>query len=145
MDQSPWSEPSQGPQGKRFLKEIYEDSHVTEAAYSGLCLLSTDEPSSFFEASNQACWQRAMKDEMESIVSNKTWTLCELPKGQKSIGLKWVYKLKKDSPRKVVKHKARLVAKGYVQCHGIDYDEVFAPVARLETVRMLLALAAQGG
>jgi hypothetical protein len=86
-----------------------------------------------------------MKDEMESIVSNKTWTLCELLKGQKSIGLKWVYKLKKDSSGKVVKHKARLVAKGYVQCHGIDYDEVFAPIARLEIVRMLLALAAQWG
>ena len=66
-----------------------------------------------------------------------------LPPGQKPIGLKWVYKLKKDSAGRVVKYKARLVAKGYVQRPGIDFEEVFAPVARLETVRLLIALAAQ--
>jgi hypothetical protein len=114
-------------------------------AYSGLCLLGTGEPSTFAEAKKQACWQRAMKEEMDSIVSNKTWKLCELPKGQNPIGLKWVYKLKKDPYGNVVKHKARLVAKGYVQHQGIDFDEVFTPVARLETVRLLQALAAQEG
>jgi hypothetical protein len=73
--------------------------------------------------------------------------LCELPKGQKPIGLKWVYKLKKDSSGTVVKHKAWLVAnaKGYVQRQRIDFDEVFALVARLDTVRLLLVLAAQEG
>jgi hypothetical protein len=86
-----------------------------------------------------------MREEMDSIISNKTWSLCDLPKGHKYIGLKWVYKLKRDSSGVVVKHKARLVAKGYVQKHGIDFDEVFAPVARLDTVRLLLALGAQEG
>lgn len=62
----------------------------------------------------------------------------------KTIGLKWVYKLK-DSKGCIVKHKARLVAKGYVQRQGIDFDEVFAPVARIETVRLIIALAAQEG
>jgi hypothetical protein len=55
-----------------------------------------------------------------------------------------VYKVKRDPEGNIVKHKARLVAKGYVQRHGVDYEEVFAPVARLETVRLILALAAQG-
>jgi hypothetical protein len=68
-----------------------------------------------------------------------------LPKNQKAIGLKWVFKVKKDPEGNIVKHKARLVAKGYAQVRGVDFDEVFAPVARIETVRVLLALAAQGG
>jgi hypothetical protein len=68
-----------------------------------------------------------------------------LPEGQRPIGLKWVYKLKKDASGEVVKHKARLVAKGYVQKAGMDFDEVFAPVARLDSVRLLLTLAAQEG
>jgi len=69
----------------------------------------------------------------------------DLPPKQKAIGLKWVFKVKKDPSGRIVKHKARLVAKGYAQRHGVDYDEVFAPVARIETVRVLFALAAQSG
>ena len=61
------------------------------------------------------------------------------------IGLKWVYKTKRDEARLVTKFKARLITKGYVQRQGIDFDEVFAPVARLESVRLLLALAASEG
>ena len=83
-----------------------------------------------------------MERELESIEKNQTWELVDLPKGHKSIGLKWVYKLKKDSEGKVLKHKARLVAKGYVQKKGVDFEEVFAPVARLDTIKLILALAA---
>ena len=67
----------------------------------------------------------------------------DLPAGHRPIGLKWVYKLKRDTDGIILKHKARLVAKGYVQRPGIDFDEVFAPVTRLDSVRLLLAVAAQ--
>jgi hypothetical protein len=68
--------------------------------------------------------------------------LSALPAGQHAIGLKWVFKVKKNPVGEIIKHKTRLVANGYTQRQGIDFDEVFAPVARLETVRLLLAVAA---
>jgi hypothetical protein len=83
-----------------------------------------------------------MDSEMQSICKNGTWELAILPPGQKAIGLKWVFKLKKNSKGEIVKHKARLVAKGYVQKQGVDFEEVFAPMARLDTIRLILALAA---
>jgi hypothetical protein len=71
--------------------------------------------------------------------------LSVLPAGHRAIGLKWVFKVKKDPYGNIIKHKARLVAKGYAQREGVDFDEVFAPVERIETVRLLIALAAQKG
>nr|CAE04657.2 OSJNBa0061G20.13 [Oryza sativa Japonica Group] len=109
------------------------------------CLVATEEPVSFVEAEKHECWRRATEEELRSIEENQTWSLAKLPAGYKAIGLKWVYKLKKDPSGAIVKHKARLVAKGYVQQQGVDFDEVFAPVARMETVRLLVALAAQKG
>lgn len=65
--------------------------------------------------------------------------------GAKAIGLKWVFKVKRNSDGSVNKYKARLVAKGYVQRHGIEYDKVFAPVTRIETIRLIIALAVSHG
>ena len=67
----------------------------------------------------------------------------DLPNRHKSIELKWVYKVNKDVEGNFVKHKARLVAKGFVQDQGVDFEEVFAPVRRMESMRLLIALAAQ--
>ena len=72
-------------------------------------MLGVEEPASFAEAKDEASWQRAMQEEMSSIRENNTWTLVDLPDGQRAIGLKWVFKVKKDSNGAVVKHKARLV------------------------------------
>jgi len=86
---------------------------------------------------------QAMKDEINSIEKKDTWELATLPSGHQAIGVKWVYKVKKNANGEVERYKARLVAKGYKQKHGVDYEEVFAPVARLETILLLVALAAQ--
>jgi hypothetical protein len=107
-------------------------------------MLAADEPANVEQALEETCWKDAMRAELEAIVQNNTWEFSELPKDHKAIGLKWVFKVKRDPAGNIVKHKARLVVKGYAQVHGVDYDEVFAPVARMETVRLLLALAAQG-
>jgi hypothetical protein len=107
-----------------------------------LLLMSAEEPATFAVAERDAEWRRAMIEEMKAIEANKTWDLVDPPSGCRPIGLKWVYKVKKDERGAVVKHKARLVARGFVQREGIDFEEVFAPVARMESVRLLLALAA---
>ncbi|GJZ80177.1 zinc finger, CCHC-type containing protein [Tanacetum coccineum] len=104
-----------------------------------------EEPNTYQEAKDKSDWVNAMKEELSSIERNNTWKLVELPKGRKAIGLKWVYKVKRDPNGRILKYKARIVAKGYVQKQGIDYDEVFAPVARIETVRVILALAGSSG
>ena len=108
-----------------------------------LCLFSNDEPLSFKEAVKDEKWIQAMEEEIQAIKKNDTWELASLPCGHQAIGVKWVYKAKKNSKGDVERYKARLVVKGYKQKQGVDYDEVFAPVARLETIRLLLSLAAQ--
>jgi hypothetical protein len=118
---------------------------MQEFEYSGLCLVAAEEPRTVEEALSEDCWRKAMEVEMKAIEDNRTWVVCDLPPKQKAIGLKWVFKVKKDPNGNIVKHKARLVAKGYAQRKGVDFDEVYAPVARIETVRVLLALAAHGG
>ena len=82
-----------------------------------------------------------MLGEMNAIEENETWQLVDPPLGYRPISLKWVYKVKRDEHGAIVKHKARLVARSFVQREGIDFEEVFAPVARMESVRLLLALA----
>ena len=103
---------------------------------------STADPTTFEEAVQSSKWRAAMDLEIEAIERNGTWELTDLPEGVKKIGVKWVFKTKLNENGKVDKCKARLVAKGYAQQHGIDYTEVFAPVARWDTIRMVIALAA---
>lgn len=103
---------------------------------------TNSDPDNFEEAMKSEHWKKAMEVEIKSIEKNNTWFLTDLPKGTKQIGVKWVFKTKLNELGEVEKFKARLVAKGYVQRYGIDYAEVFAPVARMDTVRIILALAA---
>lgn len=94
------------------------------------------------EVSDSDKWKLAMKDEMDSLAKNKTWDLVELLESKKVVGCKWVYKLKKGADDTVLKYKAKLVAKGFSQKAGIDFHEIFSPVVKLVSIRILLALVA---
>jgi hypothetical protein len=133
----------------RTLENVLGDAQASGEAVrdvGGELLLAIDgEPTTYDEARGDEEWQKAMLEELSSVEQNNTWTLVDLSQGHLAIGLKWVFKIKRDELGVIVKHKARLVAKGYVQKSGIDFDEVFAPVARMESVRVLLVVAAQEG
>ncbi|GJX73011.1 putative ribonuclease H-like domain-containing protein [Tanacetum coccineum] len=97
------------------------------------------------EALEDESWVDAMQEELLQFKIQKVWILVDLPYGKKAIGTKWVYRNKKDERGVVVRNKARLVAQGHRQEEGIDYDEVFAPVARIEAIRIFLAFASYMG
>ena len=84
-----------------------------------------------------------MKDEIASLQKHETWEVVPHPPNQNIVSCKWVYRLKYNADGKVTRFKARLVARGFTQVFGVDYTETFAPVTRLETIRMLFALAVQ--
>lgn len=128
-------------------RPAYLDDYILLAELDGerLLLSINDEPWDYNEAKEKKVWCDACDDEIASIEKNKTWELVDLPIGAKAIGLKWVFKVKRNSDGSINKFKARLVAKGYIQRHGVDFDEVFAPVARIESVRFIIALAASKG
>ncbi|GJV29845.1 putative ribonuclease H-like domain-containing protein [Tanacetum coccineum] len=109
------------------------------------CFLSQIEPKKISEALEDESWVDAMQEELLQFKIQKVWILVDLPYGKKAIGTKWVYRNKKDERGVVVRNKARLVAQGYRQEEGIDYDEVFAPVARIEAIRIFLAFASYMG
>ena len=92
-----------------------------------LLLVSAEEPPTFAMVERDANWRQAMLEEMKAIEDNGTWELVDPPMGYRPIGLKWVYKVKRDKRGAVVKYKAWLIARGFVQRNGIDFEEVFAP------------------
>ncbi|KAH9697228.1 hypothetical protein KPL71_023524 [Citrus sinensis] len=103
--------------------------------------ISQIEPKSFEDAENDESWIMAMQEELNQFERNNVWELVPKPEHQSVIGTKWIFRNKMDESGVVVRNKARLVAQGYNQEEGIDFDETFAPVARLEAIRMLLAFA----
>ena len=112
--------------------------------YANAAIVETDpkEPETFEEAFQNAEWRKAMEEELDALERNQTWELSPKPKDVKPISCKWVYKIKRRTDGSVERYKARLVARGFSQQYGLDYDETFSPVAKLTTVRVLLALAA---
>jgi hypothetical protein len=104
-------------------------------------LLSQIEPSSIKEACKDDNWVKAMNEELDQIERNQTWELVPRPKDENVIGTKWVYKNKMNEDGQEIRNKARLVCKGYAQVEGIDYEETFAPVAKLEAIMMFLAFS----
>ncbi|GJW97524.1 retrovirus-related pol polyprotein from transposon TNT 1-94 [Tanacetum coccineum] len=105
------------------------------------CFISTIEPKNVNEALGDESWIVAMQEELNQFVANDVWELVPQPRNMTIIGTKWVFRNKLDENGIVSRNKARLVAQGYNQQEGIDYDETYAPVARLESIRILLAYA----
>ncbi|CAL2276456.1 unnamed protein product [Prunus armeniaca] len=118
---SPNSTPSSTPVKLKTLEDIYARCHM--------CII---EPENYQEAAGDLAWQEAMNAELEMIEKNNTWELVERQADKPVIGVKWVFKTKLNLDGTVQKHKARLVAKGYSQKPRIDYNETFAPVAKLQ-------------
>ncbi|GKC81821.1 putative reverse transcriptase, RNA-dependent DNA polymerase [Tanacetum coccineum] len=100
-----------------------------------------EEPKKVIQALKDLSWIEAIQEELMQFKLQQVWTLVDLPHGKRAIGTKWLYRNKKDERGIVIRNKARLVAQGYTQEEGIDYDEVFAPVARIDAIRLFLAYA----
>ena len=120
--------------GTRLLSEIYQRCNVA------ICELADHE-----EALKDSKWKNAMKEELFMIEKNKTLEFVDKSQGRKVIGVKWVFRTKLNADGSINKHKARLVVKRCAQIFGVDYSDTFAPVARLDTIRLLLAISAQLG
>ena len=127
------------PQVRRSTRKRHPSTRYPTSEYT--MTTKEGEAESFQEVQSykdKQSWLKAMHEEMNSLNKNKTYDLVELPKG------KWVFKLKKDGD-KLVKYKARLVVKGFSQKQGIDFDEIFSPVVKMSSIRVVLGLIASLG
>lgn len=134
---------------KQWLNEIEDDPPVR--GYRPLsdiyerCNVAICEPTNHEETLKDPKWKKAMEEEMLMIRKNKTWELVSTPEDRKIISVKWVFRTKLNADGSINKHKVRLVVKGYSQIFGVDYSDTFAPGARLDTIRLVLAIATQKG
>nr|GEU38885.1 putative ribonuclease H-like domain-containing protein [Tanacetum cinerariifolium] len=132
--------PTHGKLSLKVASQLYDNSDMLEdIAYSDH--ENVEEPKRVHQALKDPSWIEAMQEELLQFKMQKVWILVDLPYEKRAIGTKWVYGNKKDERGIVVRNKARLVAQGHIQEEGIDYEEVFAPVARIEAIRLFLAYA----
>ncbi|PRQ60568.1 putative RNA-directed DNA polymerase [Rosa chinensis] len=122
----------------------YMSSHRLSKSYASFVfhLSAIIIPNKVQDALADRKWTKAMEEEMEALQKSQTWELVPKPAGKRIVGCRWIYTLKYAADGTLDRYKARLVAKGYTQTYGIDYQETFAPVAKMNTVRVLLSLAA---
>nr|GEU40286.1 hypothetical protein [Tanacetum cinerariifolium] len=121
-----------------FISAIYEEK-THECLHTCLfaCFLSKEKPKRITNVLKDPAWVEATQEELLQFHLQKVWTLVDLPRGKRAIGTKWVFRNKKDKRDIIIRNKARLVAQGFTQEEGIDYDKVFAPVARIEAIRLI--------
>ena len=134
--------------GDDFYSYLVEGTQKKVTREVILSINLDDDPKTFTEAMTSRdapLWKEAINDEMDSIMGNGTWELADLPKGRRPIGSKWIFKKKYHPDGSISAYKARLVAKGYRQREGIDYFDTYAPVARISSIRTLIAISALKG
>ena len=141
------STPSTSEKGKENETDeiIQRRSTRIRSAPSRFALLTEDGPphaAAALSGPDKAHWLSAIHDELNSLKANDTWTLVPRPPGKSIVGSRWVFKLKLTSDGRPDRYKARLVAQGFTQVEGIDFKETFAPVAKMDTIRLVLAIAA---
>ena len=157
----PPHEPSSSKRRPSWLRETLEDvgRHVAPRGtfreskksnrYQGyLTAMSTiiqSEPCTFEEVVKHQVWKDAMNEEYELIMKNDVWDVVPRPKDKSVVTSKWLYKIKHGADRSVEKFKARFVARGFSQKEGVDYNEIFAPIARYNTICSIIALVASQG
>nr|GEU88794.1 hypothetical protein [Tanacetum cinerariifolium] len=124
-----------------LVEQIIGDIHSAPQTRRMKKNVTNHEPKKVIQALKDPSWIKAMQDKLIKFKLQQVWTLVDLPYGKRVIGTKWIYRNKKDERGIVVRNKARLVVQGYTQEKGIDYDEVFAPVARIEAIRLFLVYA----
>ncbi|GKC66317.1 putative ribonuclease H-like domain-containing protein, partial [Tanacetum coccineum] len=122
-----------------FSRDDEDDGVVADM--NNLDTTIQEEPKKVIHALKDPSWIEAMQEELLQFKLQEVWTLVDIPNEKRAIGSKWVFRNKNDERGIVIRNKARLVAQGYTQEEGIDYDEVFAPVARIEAIRLFLAYA----
>ncbi|GKA02911.1 zinc finger, CCHC-type containing protein [Tanacetum coccineum] len=130
-----------GPEFQLYLIEGTRDEVSDQQSY---CFNVEDDPKTFDEAMKSrdvALWEEAINDKMDSIIGNNTWLLVNLPPGCKPLGCKWIFKRKLKVDGTIEKFEARLVIHGFKQKSGIDYFDTYSPVARISTIRLLIAMA----
>ena len=139
----PTYEPELSTKVKYPMSNYVSNHRLSESNKSFVNQFSTVAiPNSVQEALADPRWKAAMNEEMKSLQKNETWELVECPPGKKPIGCRWIYTVKYKTDGSIERFKARLVAKGYTQIYGIDYTKTFAPMTKINTVRVLLSLAA---
>ncbi|WJZ94687.1 hypothetical protein VitviT2T_013525 [Vitis vinifera] len=139
----PTYEPELSTKVKYPMSNYVSNHRLSESNKSFVNQLSTVViPNSVQEALANPRWKAAMNEEMKSLQKNETWELVKCPPGKKPVGCRWIYNVKYKADGSIERFKARLVVKGYTQTYGIDYTETFAPIAKINTVRVLLSLAA---
>ena len=121
-------------------------SFASDSALFEHCfMLIGSDPQTYQKSCNDPRWISTMEEEFQSLQENKTWELVPLPPKRKLVQCKWVFRTKLATNGSDLKHKARLVAKGYSQVHGVDYIETFAPVSKMDSIRLVLAMEASKG
>jgi hypothetical protein len=123
------------------VRDIYNEDIANSFSFFSL-FSQIDDPLTFQEVVKDDVWAQAMDEEIECIEKNKTWKLVDVPKDKDVISVKWIYKTKQDADGNAQKDTTRLVARGFTQQPGIDFNETFAPVSHMDTIRTVLSIVA---